>query len=90
VIGVVDTNCDPEEVDFVIPGNDDALRSIRLFTSRMADAILAGRGMRESARVEAQAEADASAATDRAARAASRRPRPDAPPAAAAPVAPTA
>src|SRR4029079_8464274 len=36
VIGVVDTNCDPDEVDFVVPGNDDALRSIRLFASRIA------------------------------------------------------
>ena len=49
VIGVVDTNCDPDEVDYVIPGNDDALRAIRLFASRIADAVLAGRGMRESA-----------------------------------------
>jgi small subunit ribosomal protein S2 len=49
VIGIVDTNCDPDEVDFVIPGNDDALRSIRLFASRMADAVLNGRGLRESA-----------------------------------------
>ena len=48
VIGVVDTNCDPDEVDFVIPGNDDALRSIRLFASRIADAVMAGRGMKES------------------------------------------
>jgi len=48
VIGVVDTNCDPDEVDFVIPGNDDALRSIRLFASRMADAVLHGRGIKES------------------------------------------
>src|SRR4030095_5187299 len=40
VIGVVDTNCDPDEVDFVIPGNDDALRSIRLFASRIADAVV--------------------------------------------------
>ena len=39
VIGVVDTNCDPDEVDFVIPGNDDALRAIRLFASRIADAV---------------------------------------------------
>jgi small subunit ribosomal protein S2 len=46
VIGVVDTNCDPDEVDFVIPGNDDALRAIRLFASKMADAVLAGRGIR--------------------------------------------
>ena len=45
VIGIVDTNCDPDEVDFVIPGNDDALRSIRLFASRIADAVLAGRDM---------------------------------------------
>ena len=52
VIGVVDTNCDPDEVDFVIPGNDDALRSIRLFASRMADAVLNGRGMKESVDAE--------------------------------------
>src|SRR5678815_4817596 len=38
VIGIVDTNCDPDEVDYVIPGNDDALRSIRLFASKIADA----------------------------------------------------
>ena len=48
VIGVVDTNCDPDEVDFVIPGNDDALRAIRLFASRIADAVIAGRGTREA------------------------------------------
>jgi small subunit ribosomal protein S2 len=48
VIGVVDTNCDPDEVDYVIPGNDDALRSIRLFSAGIADAILSGRGMAES------------------------------------------
>jgi small subunit ribosomal protein S2 len=43
VVGVVDTNCNPDLVDYVIPGNDDALRAIRLFTSRVADAILEGR-----------------------------------------------
>ena len=43
VVAIVDTNCDPDLVDFVIPGNDDALRSIRLFTSRIADAVLEGR-----------------------------------------------
>jgi small subunit ribosomal protein S2 len=53
VLGIVDTNCDPDEVDFVIPGNDDALRSIRLFASRIADAVLAGRGIKESSDVEA-------------------------------------
>ena len=44
VVGIVDTNCDPDEVDYVIPGNDDALRSIRLFASGIAGAIMAGRG----------------------------------------------
>jgi len=43
VVGVVDTNCNPDLVNYVIPGNDDALRAIRLFTSRVADAILEGR-----------------------------------------------
>jgi small subunit ribosomal protein S2 len=80
VIGIVDTNSDPEQVDYVIPGNDDALRSIRLFTSRIADAIVAGRSLRESARAEA--------ADEQAARRAAARPRPEAP--APAPAAPPA
>jgi small subunit ribosomal protein S2 len=45
VMAVVDTNCDPDVIDHVIPGNDDALRAIRLFTSRVADAILEGRAL---------------------------------------------
>jgi small subunit ribosomal protein S2 len=52
VIGVVDTNCDPDEVDYVIPGNDDALRAIRLFASKIADAVISGRGIRESAQAD--------------------------------------
>ena len=56
VIGIVDTNCDPDEVDFVIPGNDDALRAVRLFTSRIADAVLGGRGLREAATADDTAE----------------------------------
>jgi small subunit ribosomal protein S2 len=48
VIGIVDTNCNPDEVDFVIPGNDDALRAIRLFASRIADAVISGRDMKQS------------------------------------------
>src|SRR5215475_9321164 len=52
VVGVVDTNCDPDQVEYVIPGNDDALRSIRLFASRIADAVLSGRGLKESAEAE--------------------------------------
>ena len=68
VLGVVDTNCDPDEVDFVIPGNDDALRAIRLFASKVGEAVNAGRSMRESriaeedsARAQAAADADAAA-----------------------------
>ena len=58
VIGVVDTNCDPDEVDFVIPGNDDALRAIRLFASKIADAVLSGRGIRESVQADDDPDAD--------------------------------
>jgi small subunit ribosomal protein S2 len=76
IIGIVDTNCDPEEVDFVIPGNDDALRAIRLFASRIAEAVLAGRGVRESAQAEAGEGADQPAADDRQGRPV-RRPRPE-------------
>ncbi len=53
VIAIVDTNCDPDVVDFVIPGNDDALRAIKLFTSRIADAVIAGRDMSKAATPEA-------------------------------------
>jgi small subunit ribosomal protein S2 len=45
VVAVVDTNCDPSEVDYVIPGNDDALRAIRLFASKISDSIAEGRQM---------------------------------------------
>ncbi len=58
VIGVVDTNVDPDEVDVPIPGNDDALRAIRLFAGRMADAILAGRGLREAQLAETAGETE--------------------------------
>lgn len=43
VVGIVDTNCDPEEVDYVIPGNDDAIRAVKLIASKIADAIIEGR-----------------------------------------------
>ena len=45
VVAVVDTNCDPDEVDYVIPGNDDALRAIRLFTNKVSDAVIEGRAL---------------------------------------------
>ncbi len=40
LIGIVDTNCDPEELDYVIPGNDDAIRAVKLIVSKMADAVI--------------------------------------------------
>jgi small subunit ribosomal protein S2 len=53
VVAIVDTNCDPDEIDYVIPGNDDAIRAIRLITSRMADACIEGRRRYEE-RMKAQ------------------------------------
>ncbi len=55
VVGIVDTNCDPDDVDYLIPGNDDAIRSIRLITSRIAEACIEGKKKFEEKR---QAEAD--------------------------------
>jgi len=43
IVGIVDTNCDPDEIDYVIPGNDDAIRAVKLLTERMADAYIEGR-----------------------------------------------
>ncbi|WP_067617145.1 30S ribosomal protein S2 [Alicyclobacillus acidiphilus] len=42
IVAIVDTNCDPDEIDYVIPGNDDAIRAVRLLTGKMADAVLEG------------------------------------------------
>ena len=52
VVAMVDTNCDPDEVDYVIPSNDDAIRAVRVITAKMADAALEGQQRRESARAE--------------------------------------
>ncbi len=62
VIAVVDTNCSPEGIDYVIPGNDDALRAVRLFASRIADAVVEGQEMRSKAADEDGTEVDAGAA----------------------------
>ncbi len=43
IVAIVDTNCDPDEIDYVIPGNDDAIRAVKLLTARMADAVIEGR-----------------------------------------------
>src|SRR5947208_10829387 len=54
VVAIVDTNCDPEDIDFVIPGNDDAIRAIRLFTQKIADAVLEGYNLAEERYVGAE------------------------------------
>lgn len=52
VIAIVDSNCDPEKVDHVIPGNDDAIRAVKLFTSRIADAVIKGYELRSASAEE--------------------------------------
>ena len=61
VVGVVDTNCDPDYITYVIPGNDDAIRAIKLYATKVADACLEGLRLRES--VPAEASTDESAPT---------------------------
>ncbi len=73
VVAVVDTNCDPSEVDYVIPGNDDALRAIRLFASKIADSVVEGAQAatdKQVAEVSAAREAAESAAAEAAEKAA--------------------
>ncbi|NLM64180.1 MAG: 30S ribosomal protein S2 [Firmicutes bacterium] len=55
IVAIVDTNCDPDEVDYVIPGNDDAIRAVRLLTSKMADAVIEGREGLDQASAEEEA-----------------------------------
>ena len=62
IVAIVDTNCDPDEIDYVIPGNDDAIRAIRLITSAMANAVVEGRQGTEETEGEAPAEAETEAA----------------------------
>ena len=60
VVAIVDTNCDPDDVDYVIPGNDDAIRAVKLIAGCMADAILEGRqGTQEAEEAQETEEADA-------------------------------
>lgn len=60
IVGIVDTNCDPDEIDYVIPGNDDAIRAVKLIAASMADAVIEGRqgaqGVEEEAVADAVAE----------------------------------
>jgi small subunit ribosomal protein S2 len=68
VVAVVDTNCDPSEVDYVIPGNDDALRAIRLFTSKISESIAEGAQLMTDKQVaDMQAASDAAQAAESAA-----------------------
>jgi small subunit ribosomal protein S2 len=64
VVAVVDTNCDPDLVDWVIPGNDDALRAIRLFTSKIAEAVIAGREQYEQSQIAEQKTAEGAVAAE--------------------------
>ena len=59
VVAIVDTNCDPEEVDYVIPGNDDAIRAVKLIAGKMADAVIeAKQGVQETAEEETAEDAE--------------------------------
>ena len=62
IIAIVDTNCDPDEVDYVIPGNDDAIRAVRLISGAMADAIIEGRQGESNAPAVEEAPAEEAAA----------------------------
>mgnify|MGYP001861008143 FL=1 len=59
IVAIVDTNCDPDEIDYVIPGNDDAIRAVKLIAGAMADAVLEGRQGEQNAEAEAAAESAA-------------------------------
>ncbi|PUU95286.1 30S ribosomal protein S2, partial [Halanaerobium sp.] len=54
----LDTNCDPDLIDYVIPGNDDAIRAVKLITSVISDAVLAGKQGKQEAEVQKEAEAE--------------------------------
>ncbi len=61
IIAIVDTNCDPDEIDYVIPGNDDAIRAVKLIVGAMADAVIEGRQGEQSAPAEAEEAAEEAA-----------------------------
>ncbi len=64
IVGIVDTNCDPDEIDYVIPGNDDAIRAVKLIAGKMADAVLEGKQGRQDASAADEEEAEAPAAEE--------------------------
>jgi small subunit ribosomal protein S2 len=67
IVGIVDTNCDPDDIDYIIPGNDDAIRAIKLFSSKFADAVLEGKKrFEEKLSAESNKEVPVSAGGDKA------------------------
>ena len=64
IVAIVDTNCDPDDIDYVIPGNDDAIRAIKLFTSKFADAVLEGRKLFEE-RLQAESDKETAISAER-------------------------
>ena len=67
IVAIVDTNCDPDEIDYVIPGNDDAIRAVKLLSSKMADAVIEGRQGADAAAAAAEQAAVETAAAEAAA-----------------------
>ena len=64
LIGIGDTNCDPEELDYIIPGNDDAIRAVKLIVSKMADAVIEANQGEETVTAELEQEAEGAEASD--------------------------
>jgi len=64
IVAIVDTNCDPDLIDYIIPGNDDAIRAIKLFSAKMADAVLDGKKQFEE-RLQAESDKESGVATSR-------------------------
>ena len=57
ILGIADTNCDPDELDYIIPGNDDAIRAVKLIVAKMADAVIEANQGAEALDVEAESAA---------------------------------
>ena len=68
IVALVDTNCNPQNIDYVIPSNDDAIRAIKLLVAKAADAVLEGKALRKDEEVEEKPASDAQSRTDRSAR----------------------
>jgi small subunit ribosomal protein S2 len=63
-MGIADTNCDPEELDYVIPGNDDAIRAVKLIVSKLADAVIEANQGADSTADDAEEAVEAAAAEE--------------------------